>query len=533
MTILAPSPCEATEIDRQTPPVASCPSGSWVLAATILGSSMVFIDGTVVNVALPVLQSDFKATAAQVQWVVEGYALFLAALLLLGGSLSDKFGRKRIFLVGVVIFTLASMLCGAAPNILYLSVMRAIQGVGGALLAPASLAIISASFSSDERGRAIGTWSAFTAMTAAIGPVMGGWLVQHVSWRSVFYLNVPIAVIVIFLTLKHVDESYGDRTARIDWLGVALVTLGLSGLTYGLIQASDTALSNPIAITTFALGLLALALFVLVEYRSRSPMVPLNLFRSSTFSGANILTLLLYGALGGALYYVPFNLIQVQGYTPTAAGAALLPFIVIMSLLSRWSGGLVAKVGARLPLMVGPAIAALGFVLFARIGVNAEYWRTFFPATVVLGLGMAVTVAPLTTTVLSSVPEEHTGLASGINTAVSRTASLLAVAVFGVVMLSVFTQDLTSTLASAPVTPPERQTVEAQSSNLAAISLPANMSDEALLAARNAIDDSFVAGFRTVMIASAVLALASSVIAALMIAGKRALGTASSQPATT
>jgi EmrB/QacA subfamily drug resistance transporter len=533
MTALAAPPCESAQIDRQAPPAAKCKKGAWVLAATILGSSMVFIDGTVVNVALPVLQSEFGATAAQVQWVVEAYALFLAALLLLGGALADHYGRKRIFIIGVIIFTLSSMLCGAAPNIVFLAVVRAIQGVGGALLAPSSLAIISASFSADERGQAIGTWSAFTAITAAIGPVMGGWLVQHVSWRAVFYLNAPIAVIVLFLTLKHVEESYGDRVSPIDWPGAALVTLGLAGVTYGLISASAAGLSDRTAITTFVLGLLALAIFVVVEFKSTSPMVPPHLFRSSTFSGANILTLLLYGALGGALYFVPFNLIQVQGYTPTAAGAAFLPFILIMFLLSRWSGGLIAKVGARLPLMVGPAIAALGFVLFARIGVGGTYWRTFFPAIVVLGLGMAVVVAPLTTTVLSSVPSEHTGLASGINTAVSRTASLLAVAIFGIVMLSVFTQSLTAQMSTVPATPGQRQAIEGHSADLAAIALPANMSDEAKVAARNAIDSSFVAGFQAVMIASAVLALASTLIAGLMIAGKQSIKAASPQPGTT
>jgi EmrB/QacA subfamily drug resistance transporter len=521
MTSLAQPPCESSLVHRQTAPALSCRSGTWVLAATILGSSMVFIDGTVVNVALPVLQKEMGATAAQVQWIVESYALFLAALLLLGGSLGDRFGRKRIFTIGVVIFTIASMLCGASPNIAFLAAVRAVQGVGGALLAPASLAIISASFSADERGRAIGTWSGFTAITAAIGPVMGGWLVQHVSWRAVFYLNVPIAVIVLVLTVRHVDESYGDRTASIDWLGAGLVTLGLAGVTYGLISASATGLSDPVNIAAFALGLLALVVFVVVEFRSAAPMVPPHLFKSSDFSGANILTLLLYGALGSALYFIPFNLIQVQGYSPTEAGAALLPFIVVMFLLSRWSGGLVATVGARLPLVVGPAIAALGFALFGRIGVGGDYWRTFFPPIVILGLGMAVTVAPLTTTVLSSVPAEHTGLASGINTAVSRTAALLAVAIFGVVMLSVFTQALLAQMTSVPVTQSQRQAIEAQSGNMAAISLPADMSDQAALAVRNAIDTSFVYGFRTVMIASAVLALVSSLIAALMISGRR------------
>jgi EmrB/QacA subfamily drug resistance transporter len=482
---------------------------------------MAFIDGTVVGVALPVLQSELRASATQVQWVVESYALFLAALLLLGGSLGDHFGRRRIFALGIVIFTLASMCCGAAPNVTFLAVARAVQGIGGALLIPSSLAIISASFNEDERGRAIGTWSGFTAITAAIGPALGGWLVEHATWRSVFYLNVPIAIVTLYLVWKYVDESYGDRSGHIDWPGAALVTIGLAGITYGLIAGSGPGTAPTLPAVSFLLGVIALIAFILVERTSRSPMVPLGLFRSRTFSGANILTLLLYGALGGVLYFVPFNLIQVQGYRPTEAGASLLPFIVIMFLLSRWSGGLVARVGAKLPLIVGPSIAAVGFLLFARPGVGGSYWTTFGPAVVVLGIGMAVSVAPLTTTVMTSVGDEHAGLASGINNAVSRTASLLAVAVLGAVVLSVFTSSLSSNLNAAQLPPEVRQSIQAQAGRLAAIQLPPNLSDEATLAARNAIDAAFVAGYRTTMFIAAGLALASAVTAALMISGKR------------
>jgi len=525
MSTIASPPCDAGQIQGQAAPSASCRGGNWVLAAAILGSSMVFIDSTVVGVALPVLQSTLRASSIQVQWVVESYALFLAALLLLGGSLGDQFGRRRIFATGVVLFTAASMLCGFAPNVNFLAVARGIQGIGGALLAPSSLAIISASFNAEERGRAIGTWSGFTAITAAVGPALGGWLVEHASWRSVFFLNVPIALVVLVLVWRHVDESYGEHVKRIDWLGASLVTTGLAALTYGLLTASSTGLGSARAAVTVAAGIVALIAFVFVEHRSASPMVPLGLFRSRNFAGANILTLLLYGALGGALYFVPFDLIQVQRYSPTKAGASLLPFILIMFVLSRWSGGLVARVGARLPLVIGPAVAACGFALFARAGAGGSYITTIGPAVVVLGLGMAIAVAPLTTTVMTAVGDEHAGLASGINNAVSRTASLLAVAILGLVMVAIFTRTLDSRIAALPVAPDVRLAIEAQSGRLAAIALPPGMGDEASLAARLAIDDAFVSGFRTVMIAAAALAIAAALSAAVMIDGKRTAAT--------
>ena len=357
-------PCEEGVIRTAAEAPAETRGGVWVLAATILGSSMVFIDGTVVNVALPALQRALVATVTDVQWVVEAYALFLAALLLVGGSLGDLYGRRKVFLVGVVLFAGASAGCGFAPDIRTLIVARGLQGVGGALLVPGSLALISSSFCMEERGRAIGTWSGFTAMTAALGPVLGGWLIEHLSWRWVFFINLPLAVLIVVISLARVPESRDEgMVQRLDGWGAALATVGLCGITFALIEAGRGAERSLIA---GGVGIVALACFFVVESRSSAPMLPLDLFRSRSFSGANLMTLFLYGALGGAMFFLPLDLIQVQRYTATEAGAALLPLIVLVFLLSRWSGGLIVRYGARLPLIVGPLIAGVGFGLFTR-----------------------------------------------------------------------------------------------------------------------------------------------------------------------
>jgi EmrB/QacA subfamily drug resistance transporter len=382
MNIPVKSPCDELAI-RAMPASAPCAAnvGVWVLVATILGSSLSFIDGTAVNVALPTMQQELHASAANVQWVVEAYSLFLAALILVGGSLGDRLGRRRIFVTGIVLFTLASIACGLAPVISVLILARAVQGIGGALLVPGSLAIISASFDEQRRGAAIGTWSAFTTITSAVGPILGGWLVQTASWRWVFFLNVPLAAISLAVSLRYVPESYDTAThaADLDLLGASLASLGLGALVFGLVESSSLGLGAPLVLLALALGITVLAGFIGVEARKeragRTPMVPLSIFRSRTFSGANLLTLLLYGGLGGALYFLPFNLQQIQGYSPAEAGAALLPFTVIIFALSRWSGGLVARYGAKLPLIVGSLVVGLGFALFAVPGVGGSYWR--------------------------------------------------------------------------------------------------------------------------------------------------------------
>jgi EmrB/QacA subfamily drug resistance transporter len=437
---------------------------AWVLVAAILGSAMTFIDSTAVNVSLPVIQRELHTTTGQTQWVIEGYALFLSALILLGGALGDIYGRKLVFGIGILIFALASLGCAFAGNATMLIVARCIQGVGGALSTPGSLALISAAYDEQERGRAIGLWSGFSALTSAAGPVIGGWLTQSFSWRYVFVINIPLAIVVLLILIARVPESRDESSDRkIDVVGAALATVGLGLLVYGLIDLNGGRVSAT-GIGSIVAGLAALVGFVTFERRTPDPMLRADLFASRAFRVANVYTFLLYAAIGGSLYFVPFVLINVHHYSPEEAGAALLPFIFIMVVSSRWSGGLVTRIGPRTPLLFGAILAGLGFLAYALPGTDGSYWTTFFPAATILGFGGALFVAPLTTTVMDSVGVEHSGIASGVNNAVARTAGLIGVAALGVVV----------TVAS-----------------------------------------SYLAGFRGAMVVSALLAFAASAIAAL------------------
>jgi EmrB/QacA subfamily drug resistance transporter len=507
-------PCDEAAILSRACDAPAKTRGKWVLAATILGSSMAFIDGTVVNIALPALQSGLHATVSQVQWVVESYALLLSSLLLLGGSLGDLYGRARTYVLGIIIFAAASAGCAFAPSVNALILARAIQGAGAALLVPGSLALISASFPEDERGRAIGTWSGFTSITTALGPVLGGWVVEHGSWRWVFIINIPIAIVVVLITMWGVPESRSKNAAtRLDSVGAVLATAGLGGTTFALIEAPR---GGTVLVISAVLGAVSLLLFLVVEARSSAPMVPLFLFRSRNFTAGNLLTLFLYAALGGILFFLPLNLIQVQHYSATAAGAALLPFILLMFALSRWSGGLITRFGPRTPLTVGPLIAAIGFSLFVRADAGGSYWTTYFPAVVVLGLGMAVTVAPLTTSVMNAVARDQAGVASGINNAVSRVAALLAVAVFGLILYTAFNRTLDERLDALGVHGTERHAIDAQRPKLAA----AKTDDPRT---QDAVAQSFLAGYHLTVWAAAGLALVSSLTALLLMDAKQDL----------
>jgi EmrB/QacA subfamily drug resistance transporter len=512
-------PCDEGVI-LASPTAAPCRQAAkpWILTATILASSMAFIDGTVVNVALGALQREFGATMVGVQWVVEAYALFLASLVLVGGSLGDLYGRRRIFALGISIFAVASVACGLARNINELILARAIQGIGGALLVPGSLAIIGASFPENERGRAIGAWSGMSAITGAAGPVIGGWLIEHASWRWAFLLNLPLAAATLAITFWQVPESRGEiRTRRLDWPGSLLVTVGLGLIVFALLESSNHGWRSAWVVGGLAAGAVALISFVVVESRSAAPILPLELFRIRNFTGANLLTFFLYAALGGAMFFLPLNLIQVQGYSATAAGAALLPFILLFSLLSRWAGGLVDRWGPKKPLVVGPFIVGLAFVLLALPGQGGNYLTTFFPGIVLLGLGMAMSAAPLTTVVMTSVGADRSGVASGVNNAVARVAALLAIAIFGVAMLHTFNSALDRRLDSFELSPESRRQLDNERAKLAAIEPPPLLDLETVVSVRRAIADSFIIGFRRLLTLAAALAVLGAFIVWLVI----------------
>ena len=509
-------PCDEAAIHAVRAGDCAARDKVWVLVGTILASSIAFIDESVVNIALPAMEKDLGASVAVIQWIVSAYTLCLAALLLIGGATGDRYGRRRAFVAGMTIFAATSLWCGLAGDIAQLLAARAVQGVGAALMIPCSLAIIGATFNEAERGKAIGTWAGVTSLAAAVGPLLGGWIVDHTSWRAIFLINPVLAVPTIWIALRHIPESRDPQaTGALDWRGAVLSFAGLGLLVFGLIALPSWGWRNLTVIASIAAGVALLIAFVAVEMRSRHPMMPPALFRSPTFSGVNLLTLLLYTALGGAFFFLPFALMQVHGYSATIAGASFLPFTIVMGSLSRWSGGLIDRVGARLPLVIGPAICALAYALFAFAGADSSYAVSFVLPIIVLSLGMVVTVAPLTTAVINAVPPTQTGVASGINNSVSAVASLLAVAIFGAIALGVHDRALDR--RSAAVAPGITRAVEAARGQFVIEPALAGLQGEERAQAAALLRSSLADGISAAMALAAALALAAGLCAALTI----------------
>lgn len=492
--------------------------GRWIIAATAMGSGMVFLDGTVVNVALPRIQTDLAVPLSGLQWIIDAYALTLAALLLVGGAIGDVYGRKRAFLIGLAVFTISSIACGLAPNANALIAARAVQGLGGALLVPGSLAMIKATIDAEDSGRAIGLWAGLSGVTTALGPLLGGYLVGAVSWRLIFFINVPLAALTFYATALHVPETRDDRASRnLDWLGAAFTVVGLGGVTFGLIQGPTNGWTSPVVLATLVVGAVCLIIFPFIELYSSNPMVPLNLFRSSNFSGANLATLGVYFSFSGGFLFLVLKLQQVQHYTPLEAGAALLPVTVLLLFLSPRVGGLIGRFGARILMASGAAVLALAFMLLGLMGQNPPYWLQLFPTIVVLGLGMCLFITPLTATVMGAVPPTLVGAASGINNAVSRVAGLLAIAILGVFVVAGFQSTLTSKLNAISISSQAKSALIKHADRLADDPIPTGLSWAQRAEVQSAIYDAYLTGYRWAMVTCAVLCAVSALISALMI----------------
>jgi EmrB/QacA subfamily drug resistance transporter len=505
-------PCAEGALHAPTAAVPACIKvRTWVLVAAVLGSTMAFVDESVVNVALPGIESDLHASLADMQWVINAYTLCMSALLLTGGAAADQFGRRLVFVIGICIFSIASIGCGLAMNAATLVIARGVQGIGAALLVPCSLALIGAAYEPHERGAAIGIWSGASAIAAGVAPLLGGWLLDHSSWRMIFLINPILAIPTLWITLRRVPESRNaDALGGIDWAGALLAFAGLGCLVYGLVAASGAGAHRTEVLIALLASAVLLATFIRVEQRSRAPMMPLELFHSRRFSGVNLLTLLLYGALGGAFFFVPFLLIQAFGHSATAAGAVYLPFTLILGVLSRWSGGLTDRYGARLPLVVGPSISALGLLL---LSVSASY-AAVLASMSVLGFGMAITVAPLTATVLNAVPESRTGTASGINNAVASTGGLLLIALLGSICLVLFDGSLERHLAQANASAGVRAAVETARDGFVIPRFSADLSADDQRLAHQIVADALAGTIRTALRVAALLALGSALVAA-------------------
>jgi EmrB/QacA subfamily drug resistance transporter len=502
-------PCDAVPAVQDQ--ISQCPQRDkpWVLVTAILGSSLAFIEGSVVNLALPAMQSDLGATSTQLQWVMNAYLLVLGSFMLIGGSLADRYGLRRIFILGTVIFGVAALACAFAPSLNVLIGARLLQGLGGALLVPASLALIGKHFAEHERGRAIGTWAGASALTTALGPVLGGWLVDEWGWRAVFLLMPPFALLTILVACWRVPVSPASSKTRLDYAGALLLAAALGLLIYALVTSG----SGWQRLIQFVAAAVLGAAFIQREQHFEAPMLPLTLFRSWPFSGANLMTLLLYCALSGALYFLPFDLIQVQGYSALQAGAAFLPFTLILGFGSTYAGGLLRRFDARKILSIGPCITALGFLALAIPGTHASIITGFLPGIVIIGIGMTVSVAPLTTVVMSSVSEAQAGVASGVNNTAARFAGVLAVAALTAIAIGYFSKTLDSHLRTLNIPSAQVAQLSAHTDRLAELAPPTKTSSPVAATIKQAIGDAYVETFRVLVILCGLLAALSGMVA--------------------
>lgn len=483
--------------------------GKLILFATILASGMAFLDGTVVNIAIPQIQTQLHATLGDIQWIVNGYALMLSALIMISGALGDKFGRKRIFMYGIVLFSLASFFCGISHSTAQLIIFRAIQGIGAAMMVPGSLSIINASFEEKVRGSVIGLWSGFAGGVAALGPFLGGYLVQTFGWASIFYINLPLGILALFITLKFVPETKNIEHRDIDYLGTISIFLGLLGVTYALISEPSLGWSNPLVLVSFIGGILLSIAFVIIELKVKHPLIPLEIFQSKLVTGANLATLCLYFALSGVIFFLVLNLQQVQHFSPLLAGLGMLPTILLITFLSGPAGSLADKIGPRIPMIVGPIIVGIGMSLFILPSTHANYFLTFFPGLVLFGLGMSLVIAPLTKSALA-VDTKYSGSASGVNNAVARVAGLMAVALLGAIVLSLFGQQLQKNISQTPLSQQKQRQIMIQKNQMGAISMPKGFSLNEQTFVQSSIENSFVYSFRWAMGINAFLAFLSA-----------------------
>ncbi|SEW51728.1 MFS transporter [Chitinophaga arvensicola] len=495
--------------------------GKWVMVTTILASAMAFIDGTALNVVLPSLQKNLHASAADLFWVLNAYMLMLASLILIGGTLGDRLGRKKIFMTGIFIFILGSALCGFAGNATWLIIFRMIQGVGGALMIPGSLSLITSSINENERGKAIGTWSSVTTLVTMGGPVLGGALADAGLWRYIFFINVPIGVVaLILLALKVRETSDTEGDKRIDYPGALLIAAGLAALTFGFLRMPSLGFRHWQVWGSVVGGVVLLLVFISVEQKSPHPMLPVKLFRNLTFSGTNLLTFFLYAGLGAGMLFLSLNMVQMQGYSQFQSGLTFLPFTVLMISIARGAGSLADKYGPRLFLVVGPCVAGVGLFLLSLVKETrgaGDYWTTFFPGIVGLGLGMSITVAPLTATVMGSVSDHLSGTASGVNNAITRIAGVFANAIFGALAVLFFAGAVQREIAALPLTPIQKETVVAQTVNLGDAVVPADIAPAQQAVIRKVYRDGFITAYGNILRLCAGLGFIGGLMAFLLI----------------